>query len=213
MNLLDLRNEVLAHEVNSSVDRINGFLNSALRSIARKVDYYADEAEQAITTVAAQAAYPWPADFGRARYLRDTDPATPRTLQAVRLRQIDEAAVRTGRPYVYAVDGPAILLYPTPDTAYTLSMRYWSLPALMVSDTDVPALPDDFHSILPYYALQQCYATEDDMEMSQFWGQQFAQGLRDMAVDVKFPSTDSARRVKDMWGEDDSIAVSGWGPW
>lgn len=213
MNLLDLRTEVLAHEVNASVDRVNAFLNNGLRNLARRVNFWAESAQQTITTVAGQASYPWPDDFGRARYLRDTDPSSPHTLKAVRLRDIDESVVSTGRPYFFAVDGPAMLLYVTPDQEYDLELRYWKLPPLLVEDTDIPAIPDDYHRTLVYYALQRAYESEDDMEMGQYWAGQWAQGLREMANDVKFPLTDSPRRIRDMWGQDDRQLTPGWMRW
>lgn len=210
MNLYQLRAEVLAHGFDAGLytARVNQYLNDALRSLARKIDFYADEASQAFTTTAGQGIYPWPSDLGKARYLRDTDLNV--TLHVVRLRELDDSPPSSGRPQVYAINGPAFVLWPTPDATYNMALRYWSLPPLMVSDLDSPTIPQDYHNVLIYYALQRCYESEDDSQMAQYWQGQWQGGLRDMGVDVKFPSTDGPRRVKSMWGED-GAPRTGWG--
>lgn len=209
MNLFDLRTEVVAHQVNeTNVARINMLINNALRELSRKVDFYQEETAYPFTTTAGMASYSWPTDLGKARFIADT--SIRRTLQAVRMRQIDQAVAQSGRPYAYAVDGPGIVLWPTPDSTYSLNLRYFKLPDLLVNDTDVPALPDDYHQILTYYALSRAYEAEDDLEMASYYAQQWEKSLAAMKVDVKFPTTDGPRRVDGMW-DTDPLMVPGWG--
>ena len=207
--LAELRTEVYNHgfAANVYVSRATSYLNEALRLAARKVDYYQDETVQSITTVAGQAAYPWPTDFAKLRYLRDVD--LTQTLELVPIRSIETSAAVCGRPASYALAGATLVLYPTPDAVYNLALRYWQLPALLAADGDTPSLPADYHRLLAYYALQRCYECEDDSEMAQYWQGQWAAALRDMAVDVKFPSTDGPRQVPSMW--DDSDGSAAWG--
>lgn len=203
--LADLRNEVLEHELDRSATRVDGFLNDALRIVARKVHHYTGEAEQAFSTVAGTAAYAWPVDLGKLRWLRDVDATC--TLQLVGLRDVDNAPVAQGRPVVYATAGKAVTLYPTPDAAYRLDLRYWALPALMSADGDVPDLPDDYHRILVFYALQRCYELEDDFEAAGYWRGEFAAALGDMNTDVKAPNNDGPRQIPSMWDQPGAIPL------
>lgn len=209
--LIDLRTEVANHgfDPNQYLARINTYLNDAMRSIARKIHYYQDEATQAITTVQGQKNYPWPTDFGKARDV--SNPDRGRALRLVRLRDLDDSPQgATGTPYFYAVEGATMRLYPTPDNVYSLVMRYWSLPALMVADTDVPGLPLDYHHILSFYALQRCYENEDALDAAQYWQGQWTAALKDMATDVKFPSSDGPRQVAGMWNDGDGLLYRPW---
>jgi hypothetical protein len=211
VNLHELRGEVLAHGFDQGqyAGRVMVYLNDAVRLFARRIQFYADEAAQPISTVAAQAVYGWPADLGKARYLRDVERGV--TLVVVRLREIDEQPPSSGRPLLYALSGPGIVLWPTPDAAYDLALRYWRLPATLVADLDEPGIPADYHHALIYYALGRCYASEDDAQMSQFWSGQWQQALRDAAIDLRFPSSDRPRHVPSMWHDDEAVMV-GWGP-
>ena len=199
--LIELRNEVIAHGPDVgmvfTLDDITKYLNFALRRIARKVDYYVEESAQTITTVAGAAAYGWAADFGRLRYVLDASEA--RTLVEASQRTLDETTPSRGRPTIYARSGSGLLLYPTPDAAYTLTVRYWALPALMVADADEPGIPEDYHELLPFYALKRCFEREDDAEMASYWEQRWLDGLRDMRIDVRFPSADGPRRIPSVW--------------
>lgn len=204
--LADLRTEVYNHGFAANVyaSRVTGYLNEALRAASRKVDYFQDETVEAFATVAGQAAYPWPTDFAKLRYLRDADLA--QTLQLAPIRVVETSPAANGRPDTYALAGSTLVLYPTPDAVYNLQLRYWQLPALMAADGDTPSLPADYHRLLVYYALQRCYECEDDAELAQYWQGQWAAALRDMAADVKFPSTDGPRQVPSMWDGDNTPA-------
>jgi hypothetical protein len=199
--LIELRNEVLAHgfDIGSvlTFDDVTKYLNFALRRIARKIDYYTEESSQSFSTVAGTAAYAWPTDLGRMRYIRLDDDAT--VLGAVRLRDIDGSAVSSGKPTVYALSGAGVVLYPTPDAAYSMLLRYYALPALMSADSDVPSIPEDYHETLTFYALKRCCEREDDGEMATYWEQRWDLAVRDMRSDVKFPSSDGPRQVDSMW--------------
>ena len=199
--LIELRNEVAAHgfDVGSvfTLDDFTKYLNFAMRRVARKVDFYAEEASQAFVTVAGTASYSWPTDLGRLRYVQLVDDTT--VLDVVRRRDLDNTPASTGKPSCYALAGAGIVLYPTPDAAYDLLLRYYALPALMSADSDVPAIPEDYHEALTFYALKRCCEREDDGEMAAYWEQRWELALRDMRSDVKFPSSDGPRQVESMW--------------
>lgn len=199
--LLELRDEVVAHGPDVgpvfTLDDITKYLNHGLRRVARRIDFYSEESAQTITTVAGTAFYAWEADFGRLRWIADGE--NNRTLTEGSLRTLDELPASDGRPTAYALSGTGFLLYPTPDAAYELTARYWALPALMAADSDVPAIPEDYHELLPFYALKRCYEREDDADMAAYWESRFEAGLREMEGDVKFPSADGPRRIPSAW--------------
>src|SRR5437868_6924011 len=104
MNLLALRNEVLNHGFDPITfsARITTYLNDAQNLIARRTDYYVDEASQTITTVNGTSNYSFPADFAKVRSVDDLDRQTE--LQYVNLRDIDRSSTVTGTPNYYAID-------------------------------------------------------------------------------------------------------------
>lgn len=210
MNLLALRTEVLNHGFDPIVfsGRINQYLNDGYALICRRVNYYIDEAVLDFSTVSGTAMYPQPTDFARDRSLRQTD--VQAELSQVGLRMIDRSAVATGAPRYYAIDGANVHLYPTPDGAYPLELRYWKLPALLVADTDSPNLPADWHHIVTTYAIARCYRGEDDMATAEQWMNNFMTELAEFSADQKFPTSDGPSRVADMWQGEGRLAGGGW---
>lgn len=188
--------------------RVNQYINDGLALIARRVQYYAEEATYDFQTAGGTALYPWPADLARARSLRDTD--RQQELMAVSLRDIDRSVTTNGWPSYYALDGAGLHLYPTPDNVYNLELRYWKLLPALVNDTDVPAIPADWHWLLWVYATWNCYESEDDPTMGGYWENRFKEGLAEFAADVKFPSTDEPHQAAGMWGQDQSLGQRGW---
>ena len=195
--LAQLRAQVLAHELEHAAGDHRRLPERRAPHRARRARHYTGEAEQAFATAAGAAVYDWPADLGKIRWLRDL--AAPATLQLVGLRDIDAAPIAAGRPVVYATAGKTLSLYPTPDAAYDLALRYWSLPPCIACRCDVPELPDDYHRLLVFHALQRAYELEDDFQAAGYWRDAFTGGLADMAEDVRAPNNDGPRQIPSMW--------------
>lgn len=216
MNLLALRTEVenRGFDPTQYGSRINQWINDAENEIARRVDYYINENSETISTISGTNLYSLPANFARVRELFATD--VGQIIQPVGLRALDASnPTVTGRPYAYALDSASVHLYPTPDSAYTLELRYWTLPPALVNDTDTPTLPADYHKLLWIYATWQCYEADDDAQMGQYWENRFEKTLALFSGDQKFPSTDYPNRIQSMWNPDeDAIGASNsWSLW
>jgi hypothetical protein len=211
LNLIQLRTEVLAHGFDPTQysARINQYLNDAQNEVARRVDYYVDEATQNITTVQGTSLYAFPGDLGRLRSLYNVDLAEE--LQYVGLRDMDQANQTVqSNPRFYTVSGQFIRLYPVPEGAHNLQLRYWKMPTQMVNDTDVPSIPNDYHSMLWVYATGVCYEGDDDAQMAQYWSQRWEKAVARFATDQKFPSSDGPTQVRGMWDQDAGLSSSGW---
>lgn len=75
-----------------------------------------------------------------------------------------------GRPIRFAVDpkNKSLCLASVPDTSgYTITGRYWSKPVSLTLDADVPAIPDEYHMLIVYWALSKYAGFEAAMEVKQ----------------------------------------------
>jgi hypothetical protein len=212
LQLIEIRAEILAHGFGSNQfpdSRLNQFVNEGYGIVNRRVPFYGQDASQSFSTAAGANVYAWPADLLRLRSVRDIDRGLE--LASVLMDDLDRSNPTTqGAPYSYALNGPAVQLYPIPDGIYNLAYRYWKAPPKLAADADVPALPEDWHSLLVFYGLKRCYAGDDDMPQAQYWTGEFTNMLSQYAADVKFPSTDMPHQVRGMW-EQDARVSSGWG--
>jgi hypothetical protein len=202
MNLGQLRQEVLNRGFDPAVygSRITQWINDAQDLIARRCQYYTNEKTVGWFTTAGTSSIPLPPNFARVREVQLTD--VNQIVQPVGLRDIDASSPVQARPMYYALSGANILLYPTPDGAYPLVLRFWAMPPTLVADTDIPNLPSDWHTMLWIYPTWMCYEADDDANMGQYWQQRFEKTLAEFEADAKFPSTDYPNQIESMWGGD-----------
>jgi hypothetical protein len=212
MNALALRTEVLNHGFDGSIftsSVLNQYLNDAIGDLCSRAFYYGEEQEQVTATVAGTANYAFPTDLTKLRSVRLTSPQ--QELSLIDLRDIDRSTPSSGVPYCYALNGAGITVYPTPDAAYPMNLRYFQLLSPLVYDTDVPGLPPRYHRSLTYYAIARCFEREDDVQQAQYYDGKWEQTIKNLKSDLVFPLTDGPRQVKSQW--DSGPVKPGWGFW
>lgn len=212
MNLLALRTEVLNHGFDGSIitaSQLNQYLNDALSELSAKAQYYGEEQVYDFNTVAGTDHYSLPTDTTKLRSVRITTPN--QELSLIDLRDIDRSYTSSGIPYSYAMDGYGITMYPNPDAAYPVEMRYWQVMTPMTQDTDAPSLPPRYHRSLTYYAIARCFEREDDPQQAQYYQGRWEQTIKDLKADLIFPLTDGPRQVRSQW--DSGPVKPGWGFW
>lgn len=200
--LADLKGEVLAHGF-SEADygpRIDVWLNEGLSRVARRVRIPQLEAAMSVATVAGTAEFALPANLIRVRTLRIPADADP--LEQLDLEQLDHLTAERGRPRSFALAGQNVRLYPTPDRAYALELRYWADPATLAAAGDVPAIPDDYADLLVTYALWKGYRMEDDFQAAAFYRQEFTDELAAARSDIQHRSTSHVRQVQGLVGSE-----------
>jgi hypothetical protein len=139
------------------------FINQALGRLHRALKLPTIDARAIVTTAPATNVYSLPVDFvaldDDEAILYDTD-----VLEPYDISDFDQLPAASGRPTSFALSEDLILLYPNPDAAYNLTMRYRRVQTL-TADADVPILSADMHPILGWYARAKLYLYTDDPEM------------------------------------------------
>lgn len=209
-----LQDEVLDHGFDANVyrGRVKRWLNDGLRRLQRRLEIGDNQSEATIDAAIGVSSYPLPADF--VRIAREDTSGGLRVVLAggadapvreVTLGEIDARdETERGQPVFFALTAASLVVWPTPDAAVTLKLRYWSGPPTMVADTDVPDLPDEFAELLVSYALARAYKSEDDFEASAFHQQEWERDLVRMGTDTQYRSR-GPKQVEGMlavWGDD-----------
>lgn len=105
-----------------TIERLPTLIRLGEVRLARLLATPAMETVATLATVANQQTVALPDDFEQARQLKVmTDPAYVADLSNA---DLVEVYAYTGKPLVWAIHGANILLGPTPDAVYTLSLRY-----------------------------------------------------------------------------------------
>jgi hypothetical protein len=139
------------------------FVNQALGRLHRALRLPTIDARAIVTTAPATNVYSLPADFVT---LEDDEAVLYGTdvLEPYDISDFDQLPAVSGTPTSFALSEDLILLYPNPDAAYDLTMRYRRVQTL-TADGDVPILGADMHPYLGWYARAKLYLLTDDPDM------------------------------------------------
>jgi hypothetical protein len=139
------------------------FINQALGRLHRALRLPTADARAIVTTAAGTNVYALPVDFvsltDDEAILFETD-----VLEPVDISEFDQIPVASGQPRYFALSENLILLYPNPDAAYELTMRYRATQTL-TDPTDEPMLPEDQQMHLAWFARAKLYLLTDDPDM------------------------------------------------
>lgn len=106
----------------------------------------------------------------------------------------------TGRPQRYAVGAQGadntIRIWPVPDAAYTVRVRYFREPGTMVSGSDSPVIPERWQDLLVSYALIRCYERENDYNSAQYHQGVFDRDLEKMKGQAQYDSDDYSQATQ-----------------
>lgn len=208
---VDLQNEVISHQFSDLKYRplVKTWLNQAQRRMALESNLRTQESSETISTVAGTTSYALPEDFARIIDLHN--PTTQELLTPIDIRSFDALPASTGLPYSYVVIGNQILLYPTPNAIYSLSVRYWQMPQDMVNENDTPAVPAQYQELLIAFAMKKAFLREDDWQAAQVWEGQWEKGMLKLRGEANEDTFDGPRQVGGTWGDEHGGAlVNSW---
>jgi len=92
--------------------------------------------------------------------------------------------VPTARPAFFTISpSKSLILYPTPDQAYTVYGDYYTTPKQLTVNADVPGMPTRFHDLIWYGAMRKYAMFEAANEVYQFATQEYNRLMRNLEQD------------------------------
>jgi len=174
-NYSDILNNVclLAHEdlpdsfstSDSPYVEIKQYINQILEEVCSKYYWTFRERSFTLHTVAGQREYSLPSDVATADIIKNgiRIQNSFRPLYFMISSDLDCIAQQSGKPYRYSVYSDKLILDPTPDAVYTLTIKYLTANFAYASDgvtaqpvlnlgTDVTIIPDRFIKVVEWGA-------------------------------------------------------------
>lgn len=198
---LEMQNECLHDDFDPVKYRpyVKIWLNEALHRLRRRLRMAKNEAVSAVTTISGTDTYSLPSDCVRAHELRSTVTNDRYVLTEAPIEDFDaRGSTENGKPLEWALYAGSIVLWPTPDGAYALQLRYDSDAASMSADTDVPGIDDDYVDVLVSYARSKAFRAEGDIEMARALMDDYRVGVAEAANDLNHQSRPKVRQVQGM---------------
>lgn len=182
---------------------IHGWIDDANRLLFRRANLRNKNDVEEYTTVASQAAYTLPADFGSVDSVFLTTLNTRNRLDPIRNQQIyDEYEEEKGEPLLYFINDK-LYLYPIPDTtAYKIHFRYNLTPTSIAEEASVvPNVGEQYINLIEKYCLWQAFSKEQDIEMATFWKSQFDIGVVEFCDMVNSDTRERDGQIEGAWPE------------
>jgi len=133
-------------------------LNISYWELIDKFPFREKEVRVTFPTVAGIRSYSAPTPFEALRHLAILNPASELHVPLDQMaedryeQEYDETSDKRTFPTHYVREGCQMLLFPTPDAAYTITMRYWTTLADL-SNTQNPNIPQSWHELILLGAL------------------------------------------------------------
>lgn len=155
-------------EADLSDDDIIDDLNTSLWDVSDKFPFREKEKTARFSTVAGQRDYGLPATHEATRSLSIWDPTYNTSAKLVQMTPDELETMEDtdtdvqGFPKRYVREGCNIRLWPVPDDAYTVDLRFLKQVTDLVNDLDEPNLPRNWHEIVEHGALWRGYIRLND---------------------------------------------------
>lgn len=95
----------------------------------------------------------------------------------------DDATAHTpGTPEDWYHYAQTIRVYPQPDTAYTVRLRYYKKPTLLSADANIPELPSEFEELLVVGAAYRVLQVKDNYDQAGILENKYAELLQKLVV-------------------------------
>ncbi len=199
-----LYQEVLDHGFGSSryLQFAKDKVNEGQLEIAKRFDLRILTTNQTATTSIGTGTIGLSSNFLRIAYVYETTNDDAQLVLSPlpngnTLENLDR--LERGRPQHWFVQGSSLLMYPVPDAAYAMVVRYIKQPTTMTADGDVPEIPVDLRPAIISYAVALCYRREQDLAAYQSFMADFNRQLMESARQNTDVLGEHAQQVAGMW--------------
>lgn len=106
------------------------------------------------------------------------------------VRWVDGQTLASGTPDSYVYYGTSIELFPSPNSAFSLVMRYRTQSPLLVSSTDTPVLDERWHSAILYKTVAILEASRNNVEGEAIANNRYLQYVQTTITDASAKQRD-----------------------
>lgn len=108
----------------------------------------------------------------------------------------DETVNPRGAPSEWYFYGETIRVFPEPDDAYTLTLRYYKKPTLLSADADVPDIPSEFEELLVVGAAYRVMQVKDNYDQAGVLENKYDELLQKLVVKYSQPQVGTPTRMR-----------------
>ena len=102
----------------------------------------------------------------------------------------------SGSPLYWYIYDQTIKVYPAPEQAYTVTLKYRSKPVVLSADADVPQIPSEFEELLVSGASYRVLQVKDNYDQAGIHQNKYDEILQKLVKRYSVPQTGSPLRMR-----------------
>jgi hypothetical protein len=146
-----------------SLSEVSRWANLAHQEVATRIRYSVDEEIAYSSTTSGENRITVPPDFGYPIRVSNLSVGNS-TLTLKEADTFDSEATTPGVPLYYALYRDWMELWPSPDSSYSLQIRYGRKLPTMVASSSTPALDERYHLPIVFRTAALVAASKDDLD-------------------------------------------------
>ena len=181
------------------------YANLALFEVAGKIGHTPKEAIAVSSTTTGENRIGLPSDFDYPISLTmfvgsNSTATTSNSTRVVPLvqrdaRWFDSQELEGGEPEAYVYYGTAIELWPSPNSAWSLQLRYMTKNQTLVASTDTPVLDERWHPAVLYKTVELLEASRNNVEGEAMARNRYLSYMASTPTDMMLKQRDRASMV------------------
>lgn len=176
---------------------VTRWIDEAQRMIFRRANLRNKEIAREYTTEVGKDELELPSDFAQVTYLLNKTAPQYNMESAENIKAFNEYAESSGQPTAYIIDTNKIKVWPTPDAAYVLELRYKKIPSSIVSESSSsPSIAEDYYNLIEEYALAKAYSKENDVEEANYHNSNFEKLLIEFTGQMDHATDDTQLQIQ-----------------
>ena len=197
--------EMAGGRLDWSLSDASFFANLAVFEVASRAHHVPKEAIAVSSTTTGENRIAFPTDFdypiALTMFVGSTSTATTsNTTRVVPLvqkdaRWFDSQELATGEPEAYVYYGTSIELYPSPNSAWSLQLRYMTKPSTLIASTDTPVLDERWHPAILYKTVELLEASRNNVEGEAIARNRYLSYMASTPTDLALKQRDRASMV------------------
>lgn len=187
------------------------WINVAFSDVYNKIGHTPLESVAVSSTTSGENRYQLPTDYGYGLALTlfqgSTNTSSTATV-VIRLKQQDpgwmdaQTLSPSGVPEAYEQYATWIQLWPSPNSAYSMQLRYQAKPATLVASTDTPTLDERWHAAVLFKTVELLEASRNNVEGEAMARNRYLNYVASIPTDLSLKQRDRSgmrvRYVKDL---------------
>jgi|SRR3990172_2453408 len=193
---------LLGSRTDITLSQASFFANEAALQVEKSLFHESHETSAFTSTTSGVVRVMKPADFYELINISNLSRSPPQVFTAITADQVDSESTQSGTPEFYIEYGSWIELWPSPNSTYSLSIRYRTRPAILSATTATPSFETRYGLAWLYKTTELLADIAQDMDASAYFRTKY---LSEMAAT---PSDFALRQRSARAGQ--RVSLLGW---